>query len=282
LPLSLPAVWLCVIALLLTAGTARAGTATFLHRATTGNITANWTFIDDAPINLASGDLLEVTPNWNPGGGAGVYDKHPIGVWYTSGHWAIYNQDKAAMPVGAAFNVAVNLDQPFIFLHSATKPGSITNNWTLIDNSVINTHPEYPLVVTPNWNPNGAAGGVYDNHPIGVWYTNGQWAIYNQDKAPMPTGAAFNVSCPHGAVVHHATAGNTAGNSTTIDNVLAGNNPNALLLVTANWNPGGGGTGIYDSHPIGVWFTPQGHWAIFNQDMAAMPAGAAFNIKVLP
>jgi hypothetical protein len=37
--------------------------------------------------------------------------------------------------------------------------------------------------------------GVYNPHPIGVYYDNGmqKWAIYNDDEAPMQTGIAFNV-----------------------------------------------------------------------------------------
>lgn len=44
----------------------------------------------------------------------------------------------------------------------------------------------------PNWNPPGAIGG-YNNHPIGVYYTGTQWAIFNQDLAPMSVGLGFNV-----------------------------------------------------------------------------------------
>jgi hypothetical protein len=42
-------------------------------------------------------------------GGSGKYNNHPIGVWYDRDRskWAIFNQDRAAMPVGADFNVAV-------------------------------------------------------------------------------------------------------------------------------------------------------------------------------
>jgi hypothetical protein len=50
-----------------------------------------------------------VTPNWNPGGAGGTYNDHPIGVWYhdAAQKWAVFNQDRASMPDGAAFNVVV-------------------------------------------------------------------------------------------------------------------------------------------------------------------------------
>ncbi|MCA1740779.1 MAG: hypothetical protein LC740_18750, partial [Actinobacteria bacterium] len=56
-------------------------------------------------------------------------------------------------------------------------------------------------------------------------------------------------------------------------------NPNAVLYVTQNWNPGGREGGTYNDHPVGVWYdTNREKWAIFNQDRAAIPEGAAFNV----
>jgi hypothetical protein len=37
--------------------------------------------------------------------------------------------------------------------------------------------------------------------------------------------------------------------------------------------------GTYDSHAIGIWYTG-GKWAIFSQDLAAMPVNTAFNVYV--
>lgn len=82
-------------------------------------------------------------------------------------------------------------DVPF-FVHRAT-PQNVMRNWTVIDSRFTNGEPNAILIVTPNWNP-GGAGGVYDNHAIGVWYTDGHWAIFNQDLVPMPAGAGFNVA----------------------------------------------------------------------------------------
>jgi hypothetical protein len=43
------------------------------------------------------------------------------------------------------------------------------------------------LLITANWNP-GGSGGVYNDHPVGVYYTGSQWAIFNQDLKPIPAG----------------------------------------------------------------------------------------------
>lgn len=82
--------------------------ATFIHRATSENISANSTYLDHPVTNENPDVLLYVTQNWNPEGGAGTYNSHPIGIWYDSSRqqWAIFNQDRETIPDGAAFNVA--------------------------------------------------------------------------------------------------------------------------------------------------------------------------------
>jgi len=79
------------------------------------------------------------------------------------------------------------------FVHRAT-PENVSDNSTYIDDPRANGHPDALLSVTQNWNP-GGDGGTYNAHPIGVWYdaVAEKWAIANEDRAPMPEGASFNV-----------------------------------------------------------------------------------------
>jgi hypothetical protein len=74
------------------------------------NTEKNRTYLDNPLTNGEPDALLRVTQNWNPGGGRGVYNNHPIGVLYDADtrKWAIYNRDGASMPDGAAFNIAVS------------------------------------------------------------------------------------------------------------------------------------------------------------------------------
>ncbi len=85
----------------------------FVHRATSDNITANSTYLDEDLINDNPNAIVYVTPNWNPGGEGNTYNDHATGVWFDAERqrWAIFNQDREPMPEGAAFNVAV-LAQP--------------------------------------------------------------------------------------------------------------------------------------------------------------------------
>jgi hypothetical protein len=106
--------------------------------------------------------------------------------------------------------------------------------------------------------------------------------IQGEQGEQKPDGAALDA-----VFIHRATRENIEWQSTFLDHPLTNDNPNAILYVTQNFNPGGGGDKIYNDHPIGVWYDDRDddrdehRWAIFNQDREAMPDGAAFNVAVL-
>ena len=246
----------------------------FVHTANSSNIISNWTVIDFALLNGAPTAIFLVTQNWNPPGGGGIYNNSPIGVWYNGSQWSVFNQDLAPMPEGAGFNIFYPLAG--YSLHTATA-SNIISNWTVIDNPSLNGNPNAIFFITQNWNPPGG-GGIYNNSPIGVWYDGSNWAIFNEDLAGMPQGAAFNIFIHAGNddFVHIATTSNIVSKWTVIDNPSLNGNPNAIFFITQNWNPPGGG-GIYNNSPTGVWYDGS-NWAIFNQNGDPMPEGAAFNI----
>jgi hypothetical protein len=91
------------------------------------------------------------------------------------------------------------------------------------------------------------------------------------------TGAGVGTGTP--VFIHQATASNTSGNATTIDHPLCNGDSNAILIVTPNWNPGGG-VGVYNTNAVGVYYTGV-KWAIFNQDNNPMPINSAYNVLVV-
>ena len=102
-----------------------------------------------------------------------------------------------------------------------------------------------------------------------------------QAASTTPPPRVVNGATLHTVFIHHATSENISRNSTYLDGPLTDGDPNAVLVVTHNWNPGGG-SGKYNDHPIRVWYDrDRSKWAIFNQDRAAMPVGADFNVAVL-
>ncbi len=82
----------------------------FVHRAGPADTFGNVTYLVDPLLNGKLDADVSVTQNWNPGGGEGVYNDHPVGVLYDEdvSQWFVYNEDGARMPGGAAFNVAVS------------------------------------------------------------------------------------------------------------------------------------------------------------------------------
>jgi hypothetical protein len=98
----------------------------------------------------------------------------------------------------------------------------------------------------------------------------------SKNEPPSREGIVFDA-----VFVHRATPDNISANSTYLEEDLINENPDAILYVTPNWNPGGEGS-TYNDHATGVWFDAERQrWAIFNQDREPMPEGAAFNVAVL-
>ena len=96
------------------------------------------------------------------------------------------------------------------------------------------------------------------------------------------TGAGVATATP--VFVHKVTAANIeagATHRTTIDHVLSNGDPNAILLITSNNNPGGG-SGVSDTHPLGVFYNATLlKWQIYHQDSVAMTVNAAYNVLIV-
>jgi hypothetical protein len=165
------------------------------------------------------------------------------------------------------------------FTHRATDENS-RGDYTYISDPSMNGDPDAVVLISHQRN----VGSTTYDHNIGVWYEAGarKWAIFNQDRAAVPAGATFRVEVPQPSAkfVHHARLLNTVGAYTYLDNQLTNGEPEAVLSVTQNWNPGGG-RGVYNDHPVGtVYDADVRRWAVYNRDGASMAKGAAFNIAV--
>ena len=169
-----------------------------------------------------------------------------------------------------------------VFTHRSTSE-TIEANSTYVDHPYADGNPNAILLVGRGSEPAQVFG---DFHNIGIWYdaNRSKWAVFNQDRAPMSSNTVFEISVleePGADVfVHRATPANTVKNGTYVDSLLTNQNPDAVLSITPNWNPGGG-AGIYNNHPVSVRYdTEEAKWVILNQDLGAMPEGAAFNVAV--
>jgi hypothetical protein len=179
-----------------------ASEASFVHKATDENSRGDYTYISDPSIDGDPNAVVLASPtSGRTSGGATSYG-HNIGVWYDAAarRWAIFNQDRTAVPEDADFKVVVpRTSQSFV--HHA-ELSNTAGHYTYVDNRLTNGRPDAVLSVTQDWNPGGGRG-VYNNHPIGTQYDAAlrQWAVYNRDGAPMPQGAAFNIAVSAGTDV---------------------------------------------------------------------------------
>lgn len=241
-------------------------TTSFVWTATAETRIGNWTVIDHPATNERPNAVLQVTHSWGSAE-VGVADDHTLSVYYANGRWAILHQDLTVIPLNAMYNVVVNDG----FVHRAS-PENTSGHFTKIDNPYANGNPSAVLIVTPSFNP-GGGNGVYNNHPTGVWYDGSRWNIYNEDLAPMPANARFNVEVsPYGSF--RQTAATPSGNMTYLATSLAAP-AGAHVLVTHNFGP----YAKYNTRQTGVFYG-DGLWAVYNEDASPMLQFATFNAFV--
>lgn len=239
----------------------------FVHETNSGNTNGHITRLS----NTNSSDLLFITQQY------GKYNTHQVGVWYNGRQWTIYNEDRLPLVENTYFTVVQVPAAANAYTHVATA-GNIASNYTFLDNAYCNNNPDAIIMVTQNYKQ------VYNTSPIGVWYTGGKWAIFNQNMVAMPENAAFNVwivnaggiggfSMNANAFRHTVTIASKSNNASNHISNLGLTSSNNIILATQNWGSGG----PYNNHHPGVWWNGS-QWTVFNQDRITMPDGASFNI----
>ena len=147
-------------------------------------------------------------------------------------------------------------------------------------------------------NGRGVYGAAYGDTGVGVYGTatsaNGA-GVYARGGGSTGTalmlsnggirvsGAGLGTSAP--VFIHQATASNiTCGFSqcTLINHPLTNGDPDAILIVTQNFNPDTISGTVNNPHPVGAQYlsTPS-KWVIYNVDLVAMTDGAVFNVMVV-
>lgn len=240
------------------------GQTVFKHTATSASINNNVTTISNPATDGKPGAILIVTPDY---GSSGPYHAKAIGVWYSAGKWTIFNQDRSPMTANAKFNVMVLNPGANSFIHTATTAG-ISGHVTTIDHPRLNDRPNAKFLISQNW----GSAGPYNNHPLGVYYSNGKWHIFNQNRAAIPVNAKFNVHIDDRIFVVQATI--PSGNWFKFTNSSTDNKPNAFVFATQYW------TGVYNPNEVGVWYNNNG-WTVFNQNRSELPRNAKFNVLAM-
>lgn len=222
--------------------------------------------------------------NFNPYSAFGKYVNVKQGLYFANNNWRLFNQDQSDFVENSYYNLWVPGAKEDAFKHSSA-PSNIKNNQTIIDHPSLNGNPNAIAVISSVWE------GGYDTYYQGLYYTTSdkKWRIYNEGGLgeSMEEDRHFHVlvadkgSSEYTSLLITADANNTSGHILTIDNAAINGNQSAMLFATHVYNPGGSGAGVYNNHPVGVYYA-QGKWKIFNEDFAAIAPGTAFNVIAFP
>ena len=167
-----------------------ATTDAFQVTATSSNISGDTVSINSTATNGLPNANLQATQVWN-----GAFNDHATAVWYNGSDWGVFNEGGAAMASGSKYNVLVGSQgggkAAFLKAGLANTGGNSTHFSSSTTNGDSNTF----MLDTPNWDPNGSCGCVYDTSQTGVWYFESfqKVAVFNESNANMQQKVDFDV-----------------------------------------------------------------------------------------
>lgn len=240
---------------------------------------SNYSQISNSAL-ISTGNPL-FTPLWNANH---VYNNFNTGLWFNGSTWSVYSEDSVShLPAKSVYNVLVPTSRGTSFRVKSHNTGA---NFTIFSNPLTDGNPNAIVFATHIYGSPADSSDVFINSPVGVFYNSSQskWAIFNENaNVRMPMNATFSVfvadTTQGNAFVHTATSTNTTSDYTVLNHPLLNGNPQAVIIVTPLWNPGGTSSGVYDTIPYGVFYNTM-RWCIFNQDKSSVGLGTAFNVLV--
>jgi hypothetical protein len=167
------------------------------------------------------------------------------------------------------------------FTITASKANNYCNtSCTTLDNPDLNNNSAAIIWVTQV-----DEGVNLNSHPIGVYYFENQWRVFNWDGKAIPAGTKFNIEYVATADQNHfkyivANDLILQDGSALIDNAALNNNPNAQFKFMLNWNPAEQrGTNNRNEVKTG-YNTAAGKWYFINLNKKALYRGDAYNIII--
>lgn len=130
-----------------------------------------------------------------PIGNTAQLNPHPIGAWYYSGKWNIFNTDHAVMPIGAKYHVQF-FQQPGTnqFLHIVTQQ-NLGSEGSYIDSPALNNNPGAVFKILQNHSPDVRTPYKLNMFEAKASYSTaaGRWYIANVNGEPLGRGTAYNI-----------------------------------------------------------------------------------------
>jgi hypothetical protein len=140
-------------------------------------------------------------------------------------------------------------------------------------------NPNAIIIATPVGNT-----ATLNPHPIGAWYYNGKWNIFNTDHANMPAGLKFKIEVflrPNAEqFVHLVTKDNLSEGVSIIDNPSVNRNPNVQFRIFQNHAPDYRTSYLNKYEARAEYDAAAGRWLLRNVDGERLFPGTAYNIVI--
>jgi hypothetical protein len=206
---------LCLAVALVTA--AKAFSQELTVTATNANTISSKTLIDLPGLTGNPLAIIVATPVGN----TALLNTHPVGAWYYSGKWNIFNSDHAVMPLGAKYKVQFFKEPgPNQFMHLVTQQ-NLGAEGSYIDNPALNNNPNAQVKIFQNYAPDVRTPYYLNRFEAQAAYSSaaGRWYIANINGEAIGRGTVYNV------VVGTAA---TVGPNTNPGVIPPGPNPTSL------------------------------------------------------
>lgn len=164
------------------------------------------------------------------------------------------------------------------FTLTTTKANLVASKAT-IEVPALSGNPDAIIIATPV-----GEAETLNPHPIGAWYYNGKWNIFNTDHANMPEGLTYNVqyflrrSANH--FIHVMTKDSITGSVSVIDNPALNGNPNAQFKIFQNHAPNNRTASLNKYAAKAEYDSAAGRWYIKNVNGERLYPDTAYNIVI--
>ena len=167
-----------------------------------------------------------------------------------------------------------SLAQEFTFTTTATNTVASKSQ---IDMPGLANNPNAIIVATPLYNLTS------NPHPIGAWYYNNKWNIFNTDHAPMPLGLQFKLEVFLTPDTRHflntIPSGNSVGKS-YLDHPDLDYHPNARVMILQNHAPDN--RSYYLNEFEAKVYCDGAKWYVQNVNGALLHPNTSYNVVITP
>lgn len=164
----------------------------FVHTTSAANTRGHVSNIDHVMTNNKPNEVVFITQRY------GKYNTSPVGVWYSSGKWTVFNENKQPIPAGTMFNVVVlpsgalegiNSYQGAAFTHTVSSGNIMSGrkHVSKINHNSLNNKPKAFVFLTNNW------VNTYNTNTTGAWYSQPNWTVFNQNRQAIAPNLRVNV-----------------------------------------------------------------------------------------